>query len=260
MSATPRVALRAAPARGTPSAALPRYASVADALVRDIAAGRYAIGSLLPPESALCLRYGVSRHTVREATRKLVGLGLITRHPGIGTIVRAQSAQVRYTASIGSPAELIQYAQRTRLKLLATDEVIARGALAAELGCREGERWVCLHTLRYAAGVSPPISVTDIYVPPAYRDLAQHFGHGRVAVYELIEREHGVRIQEVRQDIGGVAMPPEAAALLGVTPGSPGLEVTRTYVGARRRTVSISKNLYPAGRFRMSTAWRLQES
>lgn len=237
----------------------PRYATVADALIRDIAAGRYPVGALLPPETDLCAQYGVSRHTVREATRRLVAMGLISRHPGIGTRVRTQATESRYSASLGSLNDLMQYTQQTRLELLSTADVAAHGELARELGCRDGQHWFLLHTLRYAEGRAEPISVTDIYVPPEYRDIEHHFGSGSVAVYRLIERNYGERIVEVRQDIGGLAVDAQQAALLGVPEGSPALDVTRTYVGPRDRTISISKNVYPAGRFRLSTSWRLAE-
>jgi DNA-binding GntR family transcriptional regulator len=247
------------PSAPTPrTRAAPRYATVADALIEDIAAGRYPVGSLLPPEAELCARYRVSRHTVREAARRLVADGLITRQPGIGTTVRARTAQPQYTASIGSLDELMQYTQRTRLKLLSTDEVAAHGPLAQALDCPPGQLWFRLHTLRYADDLAAPISVTDIYVPPEFRAIERHFGGGRVAVYRLIEERFGERIVEVRQDIAGLQIPAAQAVLLGVRRGSAGLDVTRTYLGPGGRTVSISKNTYPAGRFRLTTRWRLQ--
>ncbi len=240
-----------------PAGSTPRYASVADALRRDIAAGRYGVGSLLPPESELCTAYGVSRHTVREAARRLVALGMISRHPGIGTRVRATEPAPRFAASLGSMDELLQYTEQTRLVLLDAGDVQARGALAEELRCADGAPWFRLHTLRYAEELAQPISVTDIYVPPAYRGIADHLGQGSVAVYRLIEQHFGARIVEARQDIGGLPIPADAAALLGVEPGGAGLEVLRRYLGADGHTISLSRNVYPAGRFRLSTSWRL---
>ncbi|HQN12873.1 MAG TPA: GntR family transcriptional regulator, partial [Quisquiliibacterium sp.] len=62
--------------RHVPPSAGPRYQQVADALARDIARGLYEVGSLLPTEAQLCTLFNVSRHTVREATRRLVDVGL----------------------------------------------------------------------------------------------------------------------------------------------------------------------------------------
>ncbi len=251
--------MRAADPPGLPPGDAPRYQRVADAIAADIAAGRYEIGGLLPPEPELCSRYAVSRHTVREATRRLVASGLISRHPGIGTRIRARSVDSRYAASIGSLDELMQYSVETRLELLATGEVAATGTLASDLDCEPGTRWVELRTRRFADGIDDPISITDIYVPPAYRGIEHFFGKGRIAVYRLIERQFGERIVEVRQEVGGCAIGRKEAALLRVRSGSPGLAVRRTYLGAHERIVSISKNVYPANRFRFSTCWQLDE-
>jgi GntR family transcriptional regulator len=44
-----------------PNIAAPRYRQLADTLIRDIDAGKYRVGALLPPEFELSDRYGVSR-------------------------------------------------------------------------------------------------------------------------------------------------------------------------------------------------------
>ena len=83
----------------------PRYQQLSTLLAREIRDGRHPVGSLLPPEPQLCERFGVSRHTLREAVRKLCEQGLVTRHQGIGTRVKAASAPPqRYLASLGSLA------------------------------------------------------------------------------------------------------------------------------------------------------------
>jgi len=72
--------------------AQPRYLAVAERLSQAITQGEYGVGSLLPTESELCDKFGVSRHTVREALRKLRDLGLVTRHQGVGT--RVENAEI----------------------------------------------------------------------------------------------------------------------------------------------------------------------
>ncbi|MBU2409601.1 MAG: GntR family transcriptional regulator, partial [Gammaproteobacteria bacterium] len=71
-----KAALASKPAPGTSQLSLdsgrqPLYASLAQALTRDIAQKRYPVGGLLPTEDAIASRYGVSRHTVRQALREL---------------------------------------------------------------------------------------------------------------------------------------------------------------------------------------------
>ena len=86
----------------------PLYRRVVDALREDIASGRVAVGNRFPTEDALCRRFGVSRHTVREALRALREEGLIASRQGAGTTVVRRASQPLYTYSISSIEELLQ--------------------------------------------------------------------------------------------------------------------------------------------------------
>ncbi|HWI15212.1 MAG TPA: GntR family transcriptional regulator [Burkholderiales bacterium] len=237
----------------------PRYASLAETLVRDVTSGKYGVGTLLPTEVELMRRYGVSRHTVREATRKLVDMGLVTRHPGIGTRVRQKAAEARYVASLTSIGDLIHYTQETWLEVLGEESIAAEGRLAEVLRCRPGQHWFVLRTLRYPRGKKEPISYTEIYLQPQYEGLRRFLVKGKsVTIYSLIEQHYGERIVEVQQDISAVAIPPAQAKLLGERPRSPGLHVLRYYIGTNDRLLAMSINTYHAKRFQFSTRWRLE--
>ena len=54
-----------------------------------IVAGRYPVGSSIPPEPTLCETYGVSRTVVREAIKSLVAKGIVSTGPKVGTRVLA---------------------------------------------------------------------------------------------------------------------------------------------------------------------------
>ncbi|HQP65046.1 MAG TPA: GntR family transcriptional regulator [Quisquiliibacterium sp.] len=245
--------------RHVPPSAGPRYQQVADALARDIARGLYEVGSLLPTEAQLCTLFNVSRHTVREATRRLVDVGLISRQAGVGTRVKARTSAARYTASLGSLSELVEYIHSTRLALLSAGSVAADARLAETLHCRRGQRWFQLRTLRYPVGRSEPIAYTEIHVPPQFRDIEQDIDGGTVSILRQIELRSGERVVEVLQEIGACAIPAPQARLLGVAPRSPGLQVLRTYRGAGERTLCASLIVSPAHRFTLSTRWRLEQ-
>ena len=92
-------------------ASQPQYVLVAQALMQDISNGRFPVGALLPPEMTLCTQFGVSRHTVREAIRRLQERGLITRQRGVGTRVKAQQSESKYVQSASTIPDLLQYAK-----------------------------------------------------------------------------------------------------------------------------------------------------
>ena len=220
---------------------------VADALIADIRSGHYPVGSLLPPEIELAAQYGISRHTAREAMRRLEESGLISRRAGIGTTVRARSAQSHYSASISDLADLVHFTKQTQLKILSQEWVTVGGELATILPEAVGQQWLRFTTLRYPTKGRVPISHTEILVHPSHAEIRQRIHEPNATVYRLIEELHGERIREVRQDISCVALPAQA----------PALHVLRYYTGKGERLLSVSINLYPQDRFKLSTRWRL---
>ncbi len=66
-----------------------RWSRIAHDVAGAIEKGEHADGSTLPSAVTLAERYGVNRHTVRQALRHLQDLGLVTVERGRGTIVRA---------------------------------------------------------------------------------------------------------------------------------------------------------------------------
>jgi GntR family transcriptional regulator len=69
--------------------ALPRYVQIAEMLTRDIAAGRLAHGTRLPPERQLAEELGIAVGTLRRALDQLAEDGLLERVQGSGNYVRA---------------------------------------------------------------------------------------------------------------------------------------------------------------------------
>lgn len=240
------------------NAEAPRYRRLADALLRDIGAGKYKVGTLLPPEVQLSRHYGVSRHTVREAIRRLSDMGLVSRQQGIGTRVRARHARARFIATITSISDLFQYTQRTRLSVLAARTVNASEGLAELLRCKTGQRWLRFETCRYPIGAETPISYTEIYVHAAYEGIRNKLGGEGVWVYGLIEEHYGERIVELQQEVSSLATPVRIARLLRAKPRAPALRVLRYYYGGEERLLSVSVNVYPENRFTFSTRWRLE--
>ena len=66
------------------------HGNTVDHLGEAVVAGRYAVGSSLPPEPMLCEELGVSRTVVREAVKSLIAKGLITTGPKVGTRVLSE--------------------------------------------------------------------------------------------------------------------------------------------------------------------------
>ena len=236
----------------------PQYLLVAQRLIDDITGGRYPVGSLLPTEFELCTQFGVSRHTIREAIRRLHDRGLVSRQRGIGTTVKASRVDPGYVQSTAAISDLPRYVEDTRLVTTEAEDVIADEALAGLLRCPPGQRWVKVTGFRYAGKAKLPMALTEIYINAAYGGIRKLIGTMKVPVYTLLEKQYGITIVEVAQEISATTIGAADARRLSVKPGSAGLVVTRRYLGDNDRPVEVAVNLHPADRFSYSMSMRLQ--
>lgn len=65
------------------------WRSIAETLSGEIGAGHYRPGDKLPTEAALAARFGVNRHTVRQALASLAEAGAVLARRGAGVFVTA---------------------------------------------------------------------------------------------------------------------------------------------------------------------------
>jgi DNA-binding GntR family transcriptional regulator len=236
----------------------PRYMVLAQALMDDIRSGRYPIDSLLPTELELCQQFNVSRHTVREAFRRLGELGLISRQPGVGTRVKANQVASRYTQASDGIESLYEYVRDVHLEITGSEDVIADEELADRLDCRPGQAWLHVMGFRYVGDETVPIARTDVYIARPYRGIKAELVDLKVPVYSLIEQRYGLRVVEVQQKIHAVTISEADATLLHVEPGSAGLLVIRKYFAPNDELLEVGVSLHPGERFAYSSIQRLQ--
>ncbi|MES2264852.1 MAG: GntR family transcriptional regulator [Pseudomonadota bacterium] len=230
------------------------YAQVARDLEDGIVNGRYPVGSLLPTELELCAHYGASRHTVRSAIQELQDSGLVSRRKKVGTRVEASSKPDSYRQSLGSVDDLVQFGAAHQRVVKDIVEIVADRALAQELGCEPGTRWLRVSSLRLDGRKdSPPIGWTDTYIDAAYADLSDIIrASSQVLISTLIETHHGRRIAEIHQDVQAVPVPAALAQALETPAGSPALKIVRRYLDPSNAAFEISISLHPMDRFTFS--------
>lgn len=142
------------------SSPLPLWAQVESDLRRRIDAGEFA--DSFPTDEELVESYGVSRHTAREAVRRLVSEGVVVRERGRGTAL----ADGRVEQPLDSMYSLFEAVEAGGLEQ--TSELLAMGEVsnpeAAEvLGRPVGESLVLLERLRRAG--DEPLAVDRVWLP-----------------------------------------------------------------------------------------------
>ena len=235
----------------------PLYRKVVDALRGDIASGRSAVGERLPTEDALCRRFGVSRHTVREALRALRDEGLVASKQGAGSTVVRRATQPLYSYSVSSIEELMQYATEARYAVDKSGIVVADTALAERLSCDVGQRWLRVEGFRYTSGEPSPICWTEVFVRADYAGIGLMIGRRSGTIYSWIEEMYGVRVGSVEQVLRVEPMPEAIAATLrvgagAISPANMAVAIRRAYRLTSGELVEVAFNLHPAERFSYS--------
>ncbi len=233
----------------------PRYLQLAQTLISEIEDGRYPVGSLMPTEFELCDQFGASRFTVREAIKRLVQSGMVSRQAGVGTRVLGLQQPSAYRQVMEGLSDLQQYTSETSLAIIERETIVLTGALAAQVGAMPAQTWLHLRALRRVGGARA-ISYSDVYIHPAFRSIKLDDDVGHLPIFSRIEEQFGERIAEVRQQIEAVAIPAPVARLLDTKTSSPGLRLTRAYVNARGEVIELAINTHPADRYAYSQTFR----
>ena len=237
-----------------------KHALIAEALSNDIQKGKYKVGDLLPSEPELSAAFGVSRHTVRMALRTLHEVGLTVSRQGVGTQVNQDQVHSRYSYSFNSASDLLQYATKTRFRVLDSVQLAVDAKLADYLGCKPDQRWWRVRTVRMERSGGAPIAYSEIYVPLTFGAVVSEVKTSRQPIFALIEERFNERVHEVQQDIGAIGLSAEEARHLGEKPNSPGLEITRRYFGRGRLIFEVARSVHPMTSFKYSMRVKLEHS
>ncbi|MEU6102029.1 GntR family transcriptional regulator [Streptomyces flaveolus] len=224
--------------RGSP---VPLYHQLAQQLEAAIERGVLTPGSLLGNEVDLSVRLGLSRPTVRQAIRSLVGKGLVVRRRGVGTQV--VHSRVRRPLRLSSLYDDLEAAGQAPATRVIRNETVPAGAdAAAALGVAEGTGVTVLERLRLTHG--RPVAVLCNYLPGDLLDLDT----GRLestGLYRMM-RAAGITLHSARQTVGARSAGRAEAARLDEREGAAVLTMRRTAYDDTGRPVEYGTHLYRA--------------
>lgn len=235
-----------------------RYLQVARTLRKEIVDGVYPVGSQLPTEHELCERFAVSRYTVREALRRLRDDNLVSSRPRTGTLVVPRPSVDSYVQHVMSINDLLDFASGTRFAIESVAMVTIDADLSARTGLAVGEQWLSVRGARQAVGPESASALcrTEYYINREFAAVGRLLQRHEGPIFPLIEDLFGVSIVEVQQEITAALLADELAASLDAEPGTPALQVRRTYRASDERVAQVTINTHPASRFRHSMTMR----
>jgi GntR family transcriptional regulator len=221
----------------------PRYQEIMRAISDDISSGRVAVGARLPTEQELCAQHGAGRHTIREAIRGLVEVGMLERRPRLGTTVISAEPIIGYQWVPVSVEDIANNMHATWIVRPRGQSMVADEDAARRLGCQVGTRWYRFAGPRVLRdrSVRDPVCFSEQYVPNTAK--------ARQAIATAAISPLDVPLQRVEQEIRAGLLSDEQAEALRAEPGSPALVVVRRHHGARDRLVAIGIHTHPADRY-----------
>ncbi|WP_442595257.1 GntR family transcriptional regulator [Parapusillimonas sp. JC17] len=235
-----------------------RYAWLHQCLLHDISSGRYPVGSLLPTEAELSKAYGVSRHTVREATRRLVDCGMIRRQPRRGTVIisdRPRMEQPILAAALGSMKEFMEYTDRTSLEVFREERVTVKEDEARRMSCEPDSNWVVWHANRRLVDQGTIITYTRAMLRPEFERIKETLHGHHPSILRQLEDDYGQEVVKIDQEIEAALMPDIALPRLELPEGSLALRIIRSYRDKHERLLTLSDNYHIASSFRLLTTW-----
>ena len=220
-----------------------RYQEIMKSISDDISSGRVQVGERLPTEDKLGAQYNAGRHTIREAIRGLVDLGMVERRPRRGTTVISAGPVANYRWLPVTGEEVATNAKATWIVRPQGTSVVADTEVAGRLACEVGERWFRLAGPRILRDrrQRAPVCYSEQYVP----DTPQ----AREAIVNADVAPRTTPDQIIEQEIRAELLNEEQAEALRADPGTPALVVIRRHFKPDGQLVAIGIHTHPSDRF-----------
>jgi GntR family transcriptional regulator len=215
-------------ARIAPGAAgAPLYRVVKRALLHAIEAGQCPAGCLLPNETVLAARFGVSVGTLRHAVDELVAEHLLVRRQGRGTFVAVHNTD-RFLFQFFHVERADGLHQIPQVELIGFERVRLDEDAAEALAVRPGQAAFQIDNRLRLQGRAV---IHDRLTVPAllFRGLTERRLRERPStIYHLYQTGFGITVTHARERARAVAADRLAARILGVGLGTPVMQVRRT--------------------------------
>ncbi|MCK9548025.1 MAG: GntR family transcriptional regulator [Sphaerochaeta sp.] len=184
-------------------------------------------GASLPTEKELCLQFGVSRQTIRQAILELVEEGLVTRRAGQGTFVRKQkiSRDTRWALEDFN-REMRYHGLEPETFVLSLTQEQSHNFVSRQLNIpNKALVWV-IRRLRFVDGW--PVVIQQSYLPahlfPDFQTKDEDLKER--SLHTIIESDYQYFLQNAERTIEAIPVASREAELLKIAPGSPVLYST----------------------------------
>jgi GntR family transcriptional regulator len=229
---------------------VPLWQQVHRDVLRRIGSGEFADD--FPGELELAEAYGVSRHTVREALRRIRDAGLLDTSRGRATRVRPRAIEQPLGGLYSLFREVEARGQEQRSDVLSIG-ILTDPVAAEALGLEGDAELFFLERLRRADG--EPLAHDRVWLPADIGRPMLDADFTRAALYDELVRRSGVRPTGGSERISAVVPTAEQQALLEVGPETGCFAIERRGRVRDQDPIEYRLSLVRGDRYSLLTSW-----
>jgi len=218
-------------------------------ILGELERGAWAEGSALPSERAMVAEFNVSRITVRQALRELVGEGVLGSVPGKGFFVAERPKFVLHGL-----VSLTGLARERGLilsnRLLAARTTPASAALARQMGTEVGASLIHVARVRLLDGV--PVSIQSLWLPERRCRGLLDEDLERASIFALLRERFGIHLARAESAISARLATKEEQRVLELGEGAAVLTVDQRTLDQDGEPVELSLSAHHPERFPVS--------
>jgi GntR family transcriptional regulator len=226
----------------------PLYQQIRELITKSLASGEWGPGDIIPSESELAERFGVSQGTVRKAIDEMAAENLLVRRQGKGTFVDTHDdprSFFRFLRLAANNGELLS------LKSVPLEcwRAKAGADVARTLALEPGAPIIILR--RLLQNGDEPAVFDEIYLPgELFGDLTLDIlKSSDMSLYSLFESRYSVRMIRADERLRAISADRVSADLLQVAEGSPLLLVERVTYTYANKPVEWRRGFYSTQNF-----------
>lgn len=225
------------------------YLLVKEEIYRFITDKKLEKGDMLPSESDLCTKLGVSRGTLREAMRALEEEDVVIRKQGIGTFVTQSNYPIHSTLDLNEGvSEMIKGKGMVPGSLdTSIEEIPADKKIAKRLGAEPGETLFVIKRIRTANGA--PVAYTEDFLRKVLIPESHAAYLNEESLYGMLEQRLGFELGTSMLRLKPVKADKALAESLGIKQGDLLMCLQQTDMDSNRNPILYSEEYFVSERF-----------
>lgn len=226
----------------------PLYQQIKGLLLKSLQDGEWKPGELIPSETELATRYGVSQGTVRKAIDELAAENLVDRKQGRGTFVATHNeakSEYRFLRLAADEEPGV----KPKSTYLSVERVRASSQIAKLLDIKPSDSVFVVKRVMRFDGV--PRIFDEIWLPASqYKGLTlERLQQWNSTLYGFLESSFNVRMLRANEHIKAVSAQQDHADMLQVDVGTPLLLVERLSMTYADKPVELRRGWYLTDKF-----------